>query len=61
MFQIVRRPVPLVTAEKPIPGAEAKTTREGLLSTALLTVLSVNVFIISGVLCFYTLAVWSPR
>jgi len=61
MLQIVRRPRLPITTEKPLHGAKARTAREGLLSTALLAVLSVNVFIISGVLCFYTLAVWSPR
>jgi hypothetical protein len=60
VFQIVRR-TPLKTGEQPNTAAKSFTTRERFLSTALLSVLSLNVFMISGVLSFCTFAFWYPQ
>ena len=61
MFQLVRRdPVnPSQRSNKIV--AKGYTPRENFLSTALLSVLSVNVFMLSCVISFCTFAFWYPQ
>ena len=60
MFQIVRRASALETVQR-ANAPKSFTTRERFLSTALLSILSVNVFMLSGVLSFCTFAFWYPQ
>jgi hypothetical protein len=60
VFQLVRRANPLKAIQQPNITKDF-TTRERFLSTALLSVLSVNVFMLSGVLSFCTFAFWYPQ
>jgi len=61
VFQLVRRGPAFTSAQQPNAGAKIVTGREGFLFTALLTVLSVNVFMLSGVLSFCMFAFWYPQ
>jgi hypothetical protein len=57
LLQLVRRKEPLSIfqeAPKPQPATEGKSNSKAL-STALITVLSINVFVIAGVASFYLL------
>jgi hypothetical protein len=61
VFQLVRRAKLLDSDRQPNTIAGNLTLRESFLSTALLTVLSVNVFMFSGVLSFCAFAFWYPQ
>lgn len=61
MFQLVRRTTPLQAIQQANARAKPFTTRESFLSTALLSVLSVNVFMLAGVLSFCTFVFWYPQ
>jgi hypothetical protein len=55
LFQLVRRAAPTApTSEKPTGN------RESFLAAALITVLSVNIFMVSGVLSFCLFVFWYP-
>ena len=58
VFQLVRRAKELKCVQQPNAGEKNVAGRGNFLSTALLTVLSVNVFMLSGVISFCTFTFW---
>jgi hypothetical protein len=60
MFQLVRRIPPGTPAQQATAVVENVASRENFLSKALITLLSVNIFILSGVLSFCAFAFWYP-
>jgi hypothetical protein len=60
VLQLVRR-APFNPSQRSKIVAKSYTPRENFLSTALLSVLSVNLFMLSCVLSFCTFAFWYPQ
>jgi hypothetical protein len=60
MLQLVRRD-PLHPSQRPNTVVRPYTPRENFLATALLSLLSVNVFMLSSVLSFCLFAFWYPQ
>jgi hypothetical protein len=60
MLQLVRRAPPTMSGQKEKMVAEPVTAREKVLSKSLITILSVNIFILSGVLSFCAFTFWYP-
>jgi hypothetical protein len=60
MLQLVRRTEPATPAERAKAVVETVTSRERFLSKSLITILSVNVFMLSGVLSFCAFTFWYP-
>jgi hypothetical protein len=60
MFQLVRRIPPATPAQQAKTVVATVASRENFLSRALITLLSVNIFILSGVLSFCAFTFWYP-
>ncbi len=61
MFQLVRRQRPSTPTQRAKSVVAAVTSREKFLSQALLSLLSVNIFILSGVVSFCAFTYWYPH
>jgi hypothetical protein len=61
MFQLVRRSRPTTPTDRAKVVVETVTSREVFLSKALITLLSVNIFMVSGALTFCAFTFWYPR
>jgi hypothetical protein len=61
VLQLVRQASHLNPSQQKNNVARSYTARESFLSSALLSVLSVNVFLLSGVLSFCTFVFWYPQ
>lgn len=61
MFQLVRRSRPNTPTDRAKVVVETVTSREVFLSKALITLLSVNIFMVSGTLTFCAFAFWYPK
>lgn len=61
MFQLVRRARPTTPSDRAKVVVETVTSREIFLSKALITLLSVNIFMVSGALTFCAFTFWYPR
>jgi len=60
LFQLVRRAAPTTPTERGHSAGQKSANRENFLATALITVLSVNIFMVSGVLSFCLFVFWYP-
>jgi hypothetical protein len=61
VFQLVRRAHPSSRTAQPGATKQNFTRREDSLTTALITVLSVNIFMVSSVLSFCLFVFWYPH
>ena len=61
LFQLVRRAPRATPTEQAKTVVETVTSRENFLSKALITLLSVNIFLISGVISFCAFTFWYPN
>ena len=61
MFQLVRRSRPTTPTDRANVVVETVTSREAFLSKALITLLSVNIFMVSGALTFCAFTFWYPK
>jgi len=60
MFQLVRRKRPETPTQRARTVVETVTSREQFLSKALITLLSINVFMVATVVSFCTFTFWYP-
>jgi hypothetical protein len=60
LLQLVRRATSIESIERQPLIAQNATARESFLSIALTTVLSVNIFMLAGVVSFCTFVYWYP-
>lgn len=60
MLQLVRRQWPLTPTERAKTIVETATSREQFLSKALVTLLSVNIFMLATVVSFCVFTFWYP-
>jgi len=60
LFQLVRRAPRATPTQQAKTVVETVTSRENFLSKALITLLSVNMFMLSGVLSFCAFTFWYP-
>ncbi len=61
MFQLVRRSRPDTPTDRAKVVVETVTSREMFLSKALITLLSVNIFMVSSAITFCAFTFWYPR